>query len=63
MKTFDYWKRFFKTGKIDDYLKYIACTREESAEEFGANDFLKEGEAVAASDLRDGNGTVSHADR
>ncbi|NLK75462.1 MAG: hypothetical protein GX288_09270 [Clostridiales bacterium] len=35
MKNCDYWKRFFNTGKIDDYLSYIACTREESSEELG----------------------------
>ena len=63
MKTFDYWKRFFSTGKIDDYLKYIACTREESAEEFGVAEIKREGEAVAGGNLRDGNGSVSHADR
>ena len=29
MKNYDYWKSFAKTGRIDDYLHYIACTREE----------------------------------
>ena len=33
MKNYDYWEKFVKTGKIDDYLNYIACTREESMEE------------------------------
>ncbi len=30
MKKYDYWNSFVNTGKIDDYLHYIACTREES---------------------------------
>lgn len=33
MKNCDYWKSFISTGKIDDYLNYIACTQEESFEE------------------------------
>jgi len=63
MKNNDYWMRFTKTGRIDDYLIYIACTREESSEELGSVDLKREGEAVAGSDLRDRNGSVSHADR
>ncbi len=62
MKNNDYWMRFFKTGRIDDYLHYIACTREECADEIGCMDIDKEGGAVATSDLRDGDGPVSHAD-
>ena len=27
MKSIDYWKDFIRTGRIDDYLNYIACTR------------------------------------
>jgi len=34
MKNYDSWKSFINTGKIDDYLHYIACTQEESMEEF-----------------------------
>ncbi len=30
MKKYDYWNSFVNTGRIDDYLHYIACTREES---------------------------------
>lgn len=30
MMNDDYWKSFARTGKIDDYLHYIACTKEES---------------------------------
>lgn len=63
MKNYDYWKSFLKTGKIDDYLHYIACTREESSDEIGSMKTDKEGGFVAGSDLRDGNGSVCHADR
>ena len=34
MKNYDSWKSFINTGKIDDYLHYIACTQEESMEDF-----------------------------
>jgi hypothetical protein len=34
MKNYDYWKSFVSSGKIDDYLHYIACTQEESMDEF-----------------------------
>jgi len=61
MKINDYWMRFTKTGKIDDYLAYIACTREECSDEIGSIDIDKEGGAVADSNLRDGNGPVGHA--
>jgi hypothetical protein len=33
MKDYDYWTSFIKTGRIDDYLHYIACTKEEVMEE------------------------------
>ena len=33
MKNYDYWKSFVNTGKIDDYLHYVACTREEIFDE------------------------------
>lgn len=33
MKNYDSWKSFIKTGRIDDYLHYIACTKEEGTEE------------------------------
>ena len=56
MKNYDDWKRFLKTGKINDYLNYIACTEEK-------NHFQteKEGGSVAGINYRDGNGPVSHA--
>lgn len=31
MENYDYWESFARTGKIDDYLHYIACTREDSS--------------------------------
>lgn len=63
MKNNDYWKKFIKTGKIDDYLHYIACTTEESSDEFIVNmQINKEGGVVAGIDYRDGNSPVSHAD-
>lgn len=62
MKYNDYWKRFIKTGKIDDYLHYIACTSEESSEEIGIADIEREGGVIAGIDYRDGNGPISHAD-
>jgi hypothetical protein len=62
MKNYDYWKTFIKTGKIDDYLNYIACTREECIDELTQYvDKDKEGGMVAGINYRDGNGSVSHA--
>ena len=62
MKKCDYWKSFVRTGKIDDYLHYIACTKEEFADEFlQVTDSDKEGGSVAGINYRDGNGSVSHA--
>lgn len=34
MKNYDDWKKFVRTGKIDDYLRYIACTQEKDMDEF-----------------------------
>jgi hypothetical protein len=33
MKNYEYWKDFVSSGKIDDYLHYIACTREDVSDE------------------------------
>jgi len=69
MKNGEYWKRFVRTGKIDDYLNYIACTREDIPDD-GMNhrdislpgmDKDKEGGVVAGIEYRDGYGPVSHA--
>lgn len=69
MKNYEYWKSFVSTGRIDDYLNYIACTREETLDDLprnvensmGGMERYKEGGAVAGINYRDGNGPVSHA--
>lgn len=62
MKNYDYWRDFAKTGKIDDYLNYIACTMEESLEELvQVVNSEEEGGFHAGINNRDGNGTISHA--
>lgn len=33
MKNNESWKSFINSGRIDDYLHYVACTREEVSEE------------------------------
>lgn len=63
MNNYDCWKNFIRTGKIDDYLNYIACTREEISEELcRIRDKDKEGGTHAGIKRRDGNGPVGHAD-
>lgn len=65
MKNYDYWKSFISSGKVDDYLHYIACTREEeNMEEYSqtATARDKEGGFIAGVNHSDGNGPVSHAD-
>ncbi len=65
MKNYDYWKDFARTGRIDDYLNYVACTREVDTDtsgftmEYGAA--IKEGETIAGINYSDGNGPVGHA--
>lgn len=62
MKNYDYWRDFIKTGKIDDYLNYIACTMEESFNDYDSVIKGKEeGGFNAGSNNRDGNGSISHA--
>lgn len=62
MKRNDYWKNFSETGKVDDYLHYIACTREEYAQEFMAESGKnKEGGLVASINDCNRNGSISHA--
>ncbi len=69
MKNYDYWNSFARTGNINDYLNYIACTQEEFGEEtiqprdvskksVGKN---KEGGLIAGINNSDGNGSISHA--
>lgn len=69
MKNYDFWKDFAKTGKIDDYLNYIACTREEDPDTSEAMTkvreqsrvVFKEGGLIAGINYGDGNGSVGHA--
>lgn len=61
MKNYDYWKDFFSTGKIDDYLMYIACAREDVIDEAGLPAFKEEGDYRAGINCRDGNGSIGHA--
>jgi len=62
MKNYDDWKKFVRTGKINDYLNYIACTQECSMEELGQfTQIEKEGGYGAGINYRDGNGSVGHA--
>jgi hypothetical protein len=58
----DYWKNFITTGKIDDYLNYIACTREEITDDLNmVVDRDKEGGFHAGINYRDGDGSIGHA--
>lgn len=66
MKNYDYWKDFARTGRIDDYLNYVACAREEDADTSGFADqgpgaAFKEGGTIAGINNGDGNGPVGHA--
>lgn len=61
MKNYDYWTTFSQTGKIDDYLNYIACTSEKSMDECIIIDKDKEGDLRAGINYSDGNGSISHA--
>ena len=75
-KNCEYWKNFVNTGKINDYLHYIACTQEESMDEFiqivnmpmrikeismQSIGIDKEGGFIAGINYRDGNGSFSNA--
>ena len=51
MKNYDYWKSFVNTGRIDDYLHYIACTREESMTDSITGSTQDSGTNRAGSDL------------
>lgn len=61
MRNYDYWSNFTRSGKIDDYLSYIACTSEKCMEEEGTSPRIEEGEYRAGINYRDGNGPISHA--
>lgn len=61
MKNYDYWKSFIRTGKIDDYLNYIACTQEEESEDLKeVVPRSKEGGICANINYCNGDGSVSH---
>lgn len=62
MKNYDFWKQFANTGKIDDYLSYIACTSEDCRDDYSQSvDREREGGISAGINYRDGNGSVGHA--
>ena len=55
----DYWERFVKTGKVDDYLTYRGMARCEAAmnrhrkdEESEPDDYRDRNDSVSASDWR-----------
>ena len=69
MKNYDYWKSFTSSGRINDYLNYIACTQEEYAEDIvqakdvsmksvGKN---KEGGLIAGINYSNRDGSIGHA--
>lgn len=61
MKSYDDWKKFINTGKINDYLNYIACTQENSMEDFGQAVLMdEEGGFSAGINYSDGNGPIGH---
>lgn len=61
MKNYDGWKKFIRTGKIDDYLNYIACTREDSMDNIRQVVDREEGGIRAGINYCDGNGSIGHA--
>lgn len=62
MKDYDDWKKFVRSGKINDYLNYIACTKESGMEEINQlTQSDKEGGYSAGINYGDGNCSVGHA--
>ena len=61
MKNNDYWEKFSKTGKVNDYLNYIACTREEIDSELLVMGKDEESDIRAGIDYGDGDGSIGHA--
>lgn len=58
----DYWNSFISSGKINDYLHYIACTQEEGTDEPArVLNREKEGGLIAGINYSDGDGFVGHA--
>lgn len=61
MKNYDGWKNFISSGRVDDYLNYIACTSEEYIDHMQDINVEKEGGYNASVNSGDGNGSISHA--
>lgn len=64
MKNYDGWKKFVRTGNINDYLDYIACTNDVCSDVTsvlyqGVREG-KEGDFHAGIDYGNGNGSVGH---
>lgn len=57
----DYWDRFEKTGKVEDYLTYKGMIRCESVTARYQNESRK-GEKCEPDDYRDRNDSVSTSD-
>lgn len=62
MKKENYWLEFEKTGCIEDYLNYVACTSEQVYTE-EVNMGKKEGGEYEFANDNNGNGTSLHANR
>lgn len=56
MGTDKNWEQFEKTGKIHDYLSFVACTHEDKHGEYE-----EEGGKSGNADKSDWNGTDYHA--
>ena len=61
MKNYDYWNRFCKTGKVNDYLNYIACTKEEGIPEGLVIDKDEESDISVSINYRNRDGSIGHA--
>lgn len=60
MNNLGYWERFEKTGNINDYLNYIACTCEDlNSSVLNKNE---EGGCISDSIICNRDGFVGHAD-
>lgn len=53
MNEINYWKQFFGTGKIEDYLQYKQCQKEENKQQ---TEDLKVKEESPYAGFYDGNG-------
>lgn len=55
----EYWDKFARSGNINDYLSYIACTVERGMDKRNGN--KKAGDSPNDNHGCDGNGAFSHA--